>query len=96
MIQDLRQEIRIQGVENVEKVLPGRALVLGILVRELPHQQIIPVELGPELLHRELVVVRHLDVRDVLLPDQLLLICQHCLQEVLVDVRCWRQVELDV
>jgi len=59
------------------------------------------LELGVLLEHRvdvadrELVVVRHVHVVHLVLPEQLLLADQHVLQEVLVDDGLVGQVVLD-
>ena len=91
----LLQVVRVERVEHVEEVLPRRPLVLGVLVGEVAGQQVVLGELGPEAPDGQLIVVRDLDVADVFLPDQLLFVRQHLLEEVLVDRGRRREVELD-
>ena len=81
-------------MKNVEKVLPRWPFAYWILVREVPDEEVVASELWVQVLHRQLLIVRHLDVGDVLLLNELLLVGQHLLQEVLVDQSRWRQVEL--
>ena len=94
MVEELLQEVRIERVEHVEKVLPRWALASRILVGEVPDEEIVPCELGPQGLDGDLLIVWDLYGRDVSLLDQRLLVCQDLLQEVLVDDRGWWHVEL--
>ena len=94
MIKELLEEFRVQRVQDVKEVLSWRPLADRVLVREVSDEEVVAGELRVQVLHRQLLVVRHLDVGDVLLLDQLLLVGQHLLQEVLIDQSCWRQVEL--
>ena len=48
---------------------------------------LVLLELGPEFIDGELVVLRYMDVLDLVLLQQLLLIGEHGLEEVLVDLR---------
>ena len=89
------QELWVEGVEDVEEVLPRRALALWVLIREVPDHEVIFSELRPQRLHRELLIVGNLYVRDVALLDQRLLVGEDLLEEVLVDEALWWQVELE-
>ena len=51
-------------VEDVKEILSRRTLILGILVRKEGHHSGILLELRIEILDRDLVVVRHLDLLD--------------------------------
>ena len=95
VVQQPLQELWVEGVEDVEEVLPRRALALWVLIREVPDHEVIFSELRPQRLHRELLVMRNFNVRDVALLDQRLLVGQDLLEEVLVDEPLRRQVELE-
>ena len=82
---DLGEVLRVEGVEDVEKVVSRRPLALWVSGREVPHELCVLGELGPEIPHRELVVPGHLDGGHLGLPQQELLPGQHFLEEVLVD-----------
>ena len=89
------QELGVQGVQDVEEVLPRRALAHRVLIGEVSGEEVVAGELRVQVLHRQLLVVRHLYVGHVLLLDELLLIGQDLLEKVLVDERLRRQVELE-
>lgn len=95
VVEKLLQEFWVQSVQYIEKVLSGRTFANWILIGEVPDQEIVPCELRPQRLHGELLVMWHFNVRDVTLFDQRLLICQDLLEEVLVDQRLGRQIELE-
>ena len=92
--QILGEEVGMDGIEDVEEVLPRRTLAIWEDVREVLLHLLIIGELRPEVLDGQLVVVGHLDADDLLLLEQLLLAGEHLLQEVLVDRGGRRQVEL--
>ena len=85
----------MDGVEDVEEVLPRRALVLRILGGEVLGEVGVLLEVGPEAADGELVVLRHLHLADLLLLEELLLAGEHVLEEVLVDDGLVGQVELN-
>ena len=95
MVEQPLQELWVECVEDVEEVLPRRALALRVLIRKVPDHKVILSELRPQRLHRELFIVWNLYVRDVALLDQRLLVGEDLLEEVLVDEALWRQVELE-
>ena len=95
VVQDPLQKLWVQRVENIEEVLPWGPFACRVLVGEVPAQEIILGELRVEVLHREFLVMRHLDIIYIRLLDQLLLVREHCLQEVLVNQSGRRQIELD-
>ena len=95
VVEKLLQEFWVNSVQNIEKVLSWRTFANWILIREVPDQEIVRCELRPQRLHRELLVMWHFNVRDVTLFDQRFLICQDLLEEVLVDQRLGRQIELE-
>ena len=95
VVQEPLEELWVDSVEYVEEVLSWRSLALRVLIGEVPDQEVVLGELRPQVLHRQLLVVRDFDVGDVTLLDQGLLLGEDLLQEVLVDQRLWRQVELE-
>ena len=84
----------MHGVEHVEEVLARWAFADWVLVREVAVHCRVLLEFGPEGLHGELVVVRHLDGDDLGLLQQVLLAGEDVLQEVLGDDALVGQVEL--
>ena len=95
VVQEPLEELWVDSVEYVEEVLSWRSLALRVLIGEVPDQEVVLGELRPQVLHRQLLVVRDLDVGDVTLLDQGLLLGQDLLEEVLVDQCLRRQVELE-
>ena len=91
---DLREVVGVDGVEHIEEVLSGWAFADWVFVREVAVHVRVLLEFGPERLHGELVVVRHLDGDDLGLLQQVLLAGEDVLQEVLVDDALVGQVEL--
>ena len=85
VVQDPVEELWVQRMEYIKKVLARWPFPCWVLIGEVPAQQIILSELRVEVLHREFLVMRHLDIIYVRLLDQLLLVREHCLQEVLVN-----------
>ena len=92
---DLREVLGVERVQDVEEVLPRRRLALGVLGGEEGEEVAVLLDVRPQRLDRELVVVGHRDVPHLALPQQLLVLRQHFLEEVLVDHVFWGQVELD-
>ena len=95
MAQQLLEVFWLDGVENIEEIISRRALILGILVGEEGHHGGILLELRIEILDRDLVVVRDLDLLHRALPQQLLLASQNILEKVLVDHWLRWQIELE-
>jgi len=81
---DLPKVVWVDRVEHVEKVLPGRTLVLGKRGWKVLHERLVTLELWEELTDAQFVVVGDSDLLDVDLLEQLLLAAEHILQEVLV------------
>ncbi len=94
VFEDLRKVIRVQRVEHVEKVVPRWAFALRICIREVRHELGVLRELRIEILHAELVVVRHLYEPDICFLHQLLLAREDLLQVVLVDHGLVWEIEL--
>ena len=92
----LAQVLGIERVQDPEKVVARRPLASYEGVGEVLGEVGVLLVLRPELLHRELVVLRDLDRGDGLLLEQLLLAAEHLLEEVLVDVRGRRKEVLEV
>ena len=95
VLHDLLEVLRLQRVEDVEEVLARRALAGGIRVGEVLHELRVLLEVRPERLHRELVVLWDVDLLDLGLLHQLLLADEDVLEEVLVDDVRVREVVLD-
>ena len=82
-------------VQDVEEVLPRWALARWVLIGEVLQEFGILVELGPQVLDRELVIMRDCDPLDLGLLHELLLAAEHVLEEVLVHDALVGQVVLD-
>ena len=85
----------MHGVENVEEVLSRRTFVFWICVREVLQELLVALKLREEALDRKLIIVRHIDMADLLLLQQLLLPCEHVAEEVLVDRALARKIVLN-
>ena len=72
-------------IQDVEEVLSWRALVLGILIREVSHHLGVLRELWIEGLDSELIVVWHLDRGNLRLLEQMFLTGQNISEEIFVD-----------
>ena len=87
------EEVRLHRVHHVEEILPRRAPSLRENIRKVLGDVDIAGELWPERLHRQLIVMWHLDICHIFLLEELLLVRKHLLQEVLVDrIRRWEVV----
>ena len=95
MLHDLGEILWVQGVQDVEEILAGRALALWENGREEGTEVSIFFELGPERLDTELIVVWHRNVFDGSLLQQLLSAGEDILEEVLVDRFLIGQIILD-
>ena len=71
----LSEVVGVDRVEHVEEVITRRSLACWVRVREELHHLRVLRELGIQGLHAELFVLRHLDLLDLLLLEQLLLAC---------------------
>ena len=85
MIKHLLQVLGVDGVEDVEEVLPGRAFAGRVLVGEVLEEFVVVLKPRPEILDRQLVVVRDCDALHFFLLHQLLFANKHVLEEVLVE-----------
>ena len=73
MLHDLVEVLRLQSVKDVEEVLARRTLAGWIGVGEILHELHILLEMRPERLHRQLVVMWDVHLLDLgLLHQQLL------------------------
>ena len=95
MLDHLLKEVGLDGVDDVEEVLPAGALADSICIGEVLGDIFIAGDLRPQRLHGEFFVMRHFDEDDLRLPQELFLLRQDLLQEVLVDGGDRRQVILD-
>ena len=85
VLEDLREVLGVECVHDIEEVLPWRPLVLRKSVWKERQELFVVLEGWPEVLDRQLVVVRHLDELDRGLFHQLLLAREHFSEEVFVD-----------
>ena len=95
MLHDLCQIFRMEGVQDVEEILPGWALAPREPIREEHHELLVRLEIREELLDRELVIMRDADGVDVGLLHQHILAHQDVFQEILCYDRVLRQMILD-
>ena len=95
MAHDLGQVLWVHCVQDIEEVFSWWSLADRVFVRKVGHHFNVLRELWIEVLHRQFVVVGHLDSDHVRLLQELLVTGEHCLQEVFVDDRLVRQVVLE-
>ena len=95
VLHDLLEVLGLQRVEDVEEVLARRALASWIRVWEVLHEVRVLLEMRPERLHGQLVIMWDIHLLDVDLLHQLLLAGEDVLEEVLVDDVRVREVVLD-
>ena len=69
----LGQVVAFKRIQDVEEVIPIGQLVLRQLGRKIFGEVRVFGKMGPKFLDREFVVMRHLDVPDLGLPQQVLL-----------------------
>ena len=84
----------MDSVEDIEEVVPRWTFAHRELVREVAGHGLVLLELRPDGLDRERIVVGHLDGADLGLLEELLLAGQDILEEVLVHDGLVREVEL--
>ena len=94
MVEELLKVLRFHAVEDVKKIVPGWSLVLWINVGKILHEFTVLLEIRPQCFDGYLIVLRDMDVVDLLLLEQLLLLCEHEFEEVLVDASLIGQVKL--
>ena len=80
----------LERVQDIEKVFPWRAFILRVDVREILHHLLILLELGVELLDRQLIVMWDLDLFHLGLLEQLLPPSKDLLEKIFVDISLWR------
>lgn len=85
----------VEGVEDIEEVFSWRRLAGRVLVRQVRHHPGVLLQIRVQGLHRDLLVVGHLDLLDLGLQQELLLAHEDILQEVFVDEVLGRQVKLE-
>ena len=95
MLHDLLEVLGLQRVEDVEEVLARWALTCWIGVREVFHEIRVLLEMRPERLYGQLVIMWAIHLLDLRLLHQLLLAGEDVLEEVLVDDVGIREVVLD-
>ena len=86
--------LRVESIENVEEVLSVRWMTLGILIREVHHEDRIILEVREEFLDRELLILWYVDHLDIRKFEELLLVSKNCSEKVFVHHDFWRKIEL--
>ena len=95
MLHDLCQIFRMEGVQDVEEILPGWALAPREPIREEHHELLVRLEIRKELLDREFVIKWDADGVEIGLLHQHLFAHQDVLQEIFYYDRVLRQMILD-
>ena len=85
MLHDLSQILWVHGIQDVEKVVAWWAFALWENGREVGSEGSIFLELGPERLDTELIIMGHGNVINLLFLHQMLSAGEDVLEEVLVD-----------
>ena len=86
VLEDLIEVVWIQRIEDIVEVLAARSLVRWEDVREVLTERRIVLELGPQVLNGELIVGERMDLLDECLLEEQLLVREHQLEEVLIDL----------
>ena len=94
MFHDLPEVVGLLRVQDVEEVVPWRTLALRIFVREVTHEDAVLRHERVDVLDAQLLVLRDLDVPDLVLLVEVLLTLDHLLQPILVADTVIREVEL--
>jgi len=95
MAHNLSKVLRVYRVQDVHEVLAGWALVLGVFVREVLHELLVLLELGPNILDREFLIEGNLDCDYLVFAEELFLTGEYLLEKVLVYRGSRWQVILD-
>ena len=94
MGEDLLEIVWHLRVHDVKEILAWWSLVLRILGGEVLHEVGVLLHLRPERLDGDLVVLGDVDVVHLLLFEELLIFCEHLLEEVLGHALLFGQVKL--
>ena len=86
--------LRVHGVEDRVEVGSVGVAVLGVLILQVSHHGRIVFELWEDVLDSELVILWHSDELALCHRQQLLVSFEHLTQEVTVDGRRRRHVQL--
>ena len=92
---DLVQVFRMDCIKYIEEILSRWAFAFGQLIRKEDDELLVLRQARPQILDGKLIILGDIDVVHVLLLEQQLLIGEHLLQEVLVDLGLRRQIVLD-
>lgn len=95
MRHNLLQILWIGGVENVEKVFSAWAFSIWILILKIDVEGSIGLHLRPQLIHGQLIPMRHWNVVDLEFLQQLLLIGKDSLEKIFVYLLLTRHIILD-
>ena len=95
MLDDLGQVVGLEGVQYIEKVIPWRTFAFRILVWKVQLELRVLSHGWIDVLHRQLLIVWHIDGHHVHLLEQLLLAGEHGLDEVLGHDGLVGQVKLN-
>ena len=85
----------MHGIQDVKEVLSRRTFAFGPIIREEDNELLVLRQARPQILDGKLIILGDIDVVHVLLLEQQLLISEHLLQEVLVDLGLGRKIVLD-
>ena len=96
MSEYLRKVVWMDCIQDVEEELARRLLILGEFVGEEHGEFGVVLECRPQLLHRQLVILRDVNITDGGLLEKPLLVSENLLEEVFVDLARRRQVVLEV
>ena len=95
VLHDLLHVVEMDRIQDVEEVLASWVSILWIFVLEEDVECCILGEILVQPLHRELLVVRDVDILHLLLLQQPLLVVEDLSEEVLVDLGDGWEVVLD-
>ena len=85
MFHHLLQEVLLHRIDDVKEILSRRTLTLRKYIGKVLRHICIALELRPEGLDGQFIILRHLNIDNILFTEQLLLVTEHLLEEIFVQ-----------
>ena len=94
MLYDCVQVIGVDGVEDVEEVVPAWVLLIDVRILEVDLEDLVSLQVLPQVLYRKFLEVADVNIVHLFLLEQPLLVAEYLPQEVLVYLRFWWEIVL--